>query len=328
MPIRAGRPGPGVKPVLLELAIYLDSVSVSFGPLRQHAIVGCLAAFALLGAMGIIGLRFGHYMRGKQLEQQLTLARSVQTDLLPSGSPVSKSLDFSAACLQASEVGGDFYDVFEVENGQSALVLGDVSGKGISAALLMGVIHGAVRSSCWTGSALDHEESSRRLNRLLCAKTANERFASLFSCYFDPETARLRYVNAGHLPPLLVSRSGADLQVRRLEEGGPVLGLLPSAKYEQGSVSVEPGDLLVMYSDGVLEAQGSDQEEFGEARVLEIIRQNWNQSPDEIRDAILRSVASFLGGQQPHDDQTLLVVRLEPAVKNQDRQNFEAVVCA
>jgi sigma-B regulation protein RsbU (phosphoserine phosphatase) len=279
--------------------------------------------------MGIIGLRFGHYMRGKHLEQQLSLARSVQTDLLPSGSPVSKSLDFSAACIQASEVGGDFYDVFEVENGQSALMLGDVSGKGISAALLMGVIHGAVRSSCWTDSAISHEESSRRLNLLLCAKTASERFASLFSCYFDPETARLSYVNAGHLAPLLVRRSGpAELQVQRLDDGGPVLGLLPSAKYEQGSVSIEPGDLLVMYSDGILEAQGPDQEEFGEGRVLEVIRQNWTKSPGEIRDAILKNVTTFLDGEQPHDDQTLLVVRLEPAVKDQEKKQQEVVAFA
>ncbi|MEO8128278.1 MAG: PP2C family protein-serine/threonine phosphatase, partial [Bryobacteraceae bacterium] len=258
-PIRAGRP------TMAEMAIYLDSVSVSFGLLRQHLIVGCLAAFALLAAMIIIGLRFGHYMRGKQLEQQVDLARSVQKDLLPSGGPMGEGIDFAADCIQASQVGGDFYDVFEVEGGQSALVLGDVSGKGLPAALLMGVIHGAVRSSAWTGSASNHEESSCRLNRLLCAKTAHERFASLFSCYFDPHSARLRYVNAGHLPPLLVSQDElGELSVKRLDDGGPVLGLLPFARYRQGEVRVEPGDLLVMYSDGILEAQGTDEEEFGE----------------------------------------------------------------
>jgi len=321
-PIRVGRP------TMSEMAIYLDSVSVSFGLLRQHLIVGCLAAFALLAAMIVIGLRFGHYMRGKQLEQQVDLARSVQKDLLPSANAVGEGIDFAADCVQASQVGGDFYDVFEVEDGRSALVLGDVSGKGLPAALLMGVIHGAVRSSAWTGSALDHEESSCRLNRLLCAKTAHERFASLFSCYFDPQSARLQYVNAGHLPPLLVSQDEqGSLDVRRLEEGGPVLGLLPFARYTQSEVSVQPGDLLVLYSDGILEAQGANEEEFGEERILKAIRDNWTQSPDAICAAILADMRHFLNGQAPHDDQTLLVVRLEPAGRRQPQRTYETAAC-
>lgn len=315
-------------PAMVEMAVYLDSVSVSFGLLRQHLIVGCLAALALLAAMIIIGLRFGHYMRGKQLEQQVDLARSVQKDLLPSGRAVGEGIDFAAECVQASQVGGDFYDVFEVEGDRAALVLGDVSGKGLPAALLMGVIHGAVRSSAWTGSASEHEESSSRLNRLLCAKTAQERFASLFSCYFDPHSARLRYVNAGHLPPLLVSRGDqVNLEVQRLDEGGPVLGLLPFATYRQGEVCVQPGDLLVMYSDGILEAQGADEEEFGEERVIRAIRENWNASPNAICAAILADIRRFLGDQAPHDDQTLLVVRLEPARQIQTPRSFQAVAC-
>jgi sigma-B regulation protein RsbU (phosphoserine phosphatase) len=273
--------------------------------------------------MAVIGLRFGHYMRGKQFEQQLELARRVQNDLLPSDSPVCEGLDFAANCLQASQVGGDFYDVFEAEDGQVALVLGDVSGKGLAAALLMGVIHGAVRSSQWTGSSVRHEDSLSKLNQLLCAKTANERFASLFSCYFDPETALLHYINAGHLPPLLVSRG----EVQRLGEGGPVLGLLTEATYRQGKVAVEPGDVLVMYSDGILEAQRADEEEFGEERILRIICESRDKSPNEICHAILAGVRSFLGNDAPHDDQTLLVVRLEPAFQRQTGRLFEVTAC-
>jgi len=162
----------------------------------------------------------------------------------------------------------------------------------------------------------------------LCAKTAHERFASLFSCYFDPKTALLRYVNAGHLPPLLVSQTGrTSLEVQRLTEGGPVLGLLPGASYRQGEVTVHPGDLLVMYSDGILEAQGKDQNEFGEERVLQVIRENWAKSPTEIRNAILTNVRHFLGGQAPHDDQTLLVVRLQPVHQAEPQHFREAVAC-
>jgi hypothetical protein len=327
-PFRAIRPplaGPPSSPPVVELAIYLDGVSVPFGLLRQQLIVGCLAAMALVASMIIIGLRFGHYMRGKQLEQQLDMARRVQRDMLPSGCPLCHGLDFAADCIQASQVGGDFYDVFELEDGQAALVLGDVSGKGLSAALLMGVIHGALRSSAWAGSAADHEESLSRLNQLLCAKTANERFATLFSCYFDPQTAVLRYVNAGHLPPLLVRQGRrGKIEVERLREGGPVLGLLPFARYSQGEVTIEPGDLLVMYSDGILEAQNERDEEFGEDRVVQVICQNRDKAPGEICDATLTSVRGFLGRQAAHDDQTLLVVRLEPGSQRRQLHSYES----
>jgi sigma-B regulation protein RsbU (phosphoserine phosphatase) len=330
-PFITGHPplaGPHSLPPVVELAIYLDGVSVPFGLLRQHLIVGCLAAMALVASMIIIGLRFGHYMRGKQLEQQLDLARRVQSDLLPSGSPVCHGLDFAADCIQASQVGGDFYDVFEVEKGQAALVLGDVSGKGLSAALLMGVIHGALRSSCWAGSASDHEESLSRLNQLLCAKTANERFATLFSCYFDPQSGVLRYVNAGHPPPLLVRQGHRGrLEVEHLHKGGPVLGVLPSALYTQSDVNIEPGDLLVMFSDGILEAQNEHDEEFGEDGVLQVICRNRDKSPGEICDSILASVREFLGREAVHDDQTLLVVRLEPISQRRPLHSYEAVAC-
>src|SRR5262249_32378920 len=158
----------------------LDSVSTSFASLRIYLIVGVSGALALMAALILIRLRFPHYLRGQQIEGQLELARHVQADLLPSGKQVSPNLDFATECISAWEVGGDFCDVFNIPGGRTAIVLGDVSGKGISAALLMALIHGAIHSSSWTQSRHDHEEASRSLNTLLCKKTARERFASLF----------------------------------------------------------------------------------------------------------------------------------------------------
>jgi sigma-B regulation protein RsbU (phosphoserine phosphatase) len=174
----------------------------------------------------------------------------------------------------------------------------------------MGLLHGAVRSSYWAGNGAQHEEASRRLNELLCTRTSVERFASLFWCYYDPEAQVLRYVNAGHLPPLVVRCNGAGpAQLRRLEEGGPVLGVISEARYRQGEMAFLPGDLLVMYSDGVVEAADANEEEFGEKRLTSVIQHNSSRSSQEIRDEILRQVREFLGGEVPHDDLTLLVAR-------------------
>ena len=136
-------------------------------------------------------------------------------------------------------------------------------------------------------------------------------FASLFWCYYDPEARKLLYVNAGHLPPFVASSNGSGTpKLQRLEEGGPVLGVIPMAQYQQGEVDFQPGDLMVLYSDGVAEAANSQGEEFGEERLASIIRENWRRSSADIRDTILGRVNEFVGRQQLQDDLTLLVVRV------------------
>jgi len=305
-------PGVGI----VEIAIYLNGVSTRFGPLRQNLIVGCSAGFALLAAVIVIGIRFRNYLRGKQVEEQLAMARLVQFDLLPPGKLLTRDLEFAAQCVPAWQVGGDFYDAFETDDHHIALVLGDVSGKGLSAALVMGVVQGAVHASNATGPAANHEQSADRLNQLLCMKTARERFVSLVWCYFDPLSSVLGYINAGHLPPLLIRRTvSGTFEVHRLDEGGPVLGVLPGATYRQTQVAVQPGDLLVVFSDGILEAANALDEEFGEERILAAVEENWAGSPTEICDAVLAKVRIFLGKELPHDDQTLMVVRLQGVAK-------------
>lgn len=301
-------PGVGI----IEIAIYLNGVSTRFGPLRENLIVGVSAALALWAAVIVIAFRFRAYLRGKKVEEQLAMARLVQFDLLPPGRLKTHDLEFAAQCVPAWQVGGDFYDAFETVDHQVSLILGDVSGKGLSAALVMGVVQGAVHAADATGSAASHEHATERLNHLLCKKTSRERFVSLVWCYFDPAASVLNYINAGHLPPLLVRhRDNGSFEIRRLEDGGPVLGVLPRATFRQSQVAVQPGDLLVVFSDGVLEATNKVDEEFGEERILAAVKDNWSASPGAICDAVLARVRTFLDKELPHDDQTLMVVRLQ-----------------
>ncbi len=222
-PVRRARPRPGARWV--EIALYTDSVSTVFRPLLTNLIVSSSAALGLVASMILMWIRFPNYLRGKQLEQQTELARKVQTDLLPPPNLTFQHLDFAAECIPAWQVGGDFYDVFTTGHGRIAIVLGDVSGKGLPASVVVGLLLGAVRASGWLGGATQHEASSARLSELLRTRTSLERFASLFWCYYEPETQLLRYVNAGHPPPMVVRRNGGgeELEIRRLEEGGPVL---------------------------------------------------------------------------------------------------------
>ncbi|NWG13320.1 MAG: PP2C family protein-serine/threonine phosphatase [Acidobacteria bacterium] len=306
-------PGPGFRggPRYVEVALYFSSASATFGPLVRNLVVSSLAALGLVASMVLLWLRFPHYVRGKQLEQQTELARKVQSDLLPPPNLTLPNLDFAAECVPAYQVGGDFYDVFTARDGRVAMALGDVSGKGLPASVVAGLLLGAVRSSDWMSGAGPHEAASAQLSELLRTRTSAERFASLFWCYYDPAARRLHYVNAGHLPPMLATRNGdRSFDVHRLEEGGPILGVLPNVAYRQGSTAVSDDGLIVLYSDGVVEAENSAGELYGEERLQAAIAANAHRPSHEIRDEILGDVQQFLGKARAQDDLTLVVARL------------------
>jgi serine phosphatase RsbU (regulator of sigma subunit) len=300
---------PATRPVaLLEVGARLDGTDGRLWPLRRNLLINCSGAIALLATLLVIRARFRSYLAGQRLEQEVELARRVQQDLLPAPRDTSATFELAADFAPAADLGGDFYDAFPLSgtNGVgAAFVLGDVSGKGIPAALLTGVIHGAVRSSAWTESARQHRQATEQLNRLLSERASSERFASLFWGYCEGGT--LRYINAGHLAPILMR--GNRPTCLRLDEGGPVLGLLPGAKFETGSVELEPDDLLVLYSDGLVEAVNQQDEQFGEERVLALVQQHRHLSATQLRDRILRAAQAFTGNAELEDDRTLLVLR-------------------
>ena len=289
---------------ILELAISLKAVAGAFDGLRQHLIVGLIASIALLISVGVIGLRAPHYLRGKYLESELQLARRVQSDLQPKPHSVSAHVEFAASAVAADHVGGDFYDIFEAESGKISIVLGDASGKGVPAALLVSVLQGAIRSS----TASLHEFACERVNHMLCERSACERFATLFWAVFDPVTRTLRYVNAGHAAPMLIRQN--QHKIERLDQGGPVLGLLPNARYSAGLVKLEHSDTLVIYSDGITETTDHVEEEFGEARIQQTILDNAEASPEQLCAHIMNSVNVFASADSARDDRTLLVVKL------------------
>jgi hypothetical protein len=312
-PIHTGVHNGPPSPMILEIAMPLSDVDQSnFWPIRRNLFINCSGALALLVTVVVAGFGFRSYAHGKRLEEQLEIARQVQSELLPSQTKKYVGVDMATEYTPAEQVGGDFYDVFQVKNAGTALVMGDVSGKGVPAALLMGVIHGAVRSSLWFQSPALHESESRELNRLLCESVSRERFASMFWCCHDPAMRSLSYVNAGHCPPLLVHGNGTGVEISSLHEGGPVLGVLPDARYEHARVDVSSGDILVMYSDGLVEAANSRGEEYGEDRLRQVLATVTGSSADAVRRAILDSLAAFSGASELRDDLTIVVAHFLP----------------
>ena len=299
----AARPAFGV----VEIAGYMNGAG-NLWALQRNLIINSSAALALLGALALMRVRFKAYLEGLYLARQLENAREVQRNLLPA--PRQDRGDFAIAgdSAPASELNGDFYDVFQVRGNGTAFVVADVAGKGLPAAMLTSVLQGAVRSSNWAGSGRRHVESTRQINQLLCERASGERYASMFWGYFAPESNTLRYVNAGHLPPLLFS-AAAPARPHRLTSGGPVLGLLGAARFEQGERAFEAGDLLVLYSDGILEAANAADEQFGEERVAAVVNAHFHCDAEEIRNRILDAVRAFTGDVAAADDQTLLVIR-------------------
>ncbi len=316
---RPGLVGEGVAPgrprfKLAEIALFSHGAADPFWPLRRDLAVTIVAALALLASMGVFAWRLPAYLRSREINQQLALARRVQQELLPRKCPSCAGLDFAAECIPAWEVGGDYYDVFPTRSGQICMLLGDVAGKGLPAALLMGLLHGAVRAASANWNVENHAELASQLNEILCARTSSDRFVSLFWACYEPRSRELHYVNAGHLPPMVVRRqreSGSE--ILRLETGGPVLGLLPDAPYAQGSLTLQPSDLLVLFSDGLVEAMAPDDTEFGDERLVERIRTASHDSLDQLRQKILNEVQKFVAGRPLGDDLTLLLVRFGPA---------------
>lgn len=283
-----------------EIAVATHGPDDLFGALRSNL------------AMAVVFARLPSYLRGRELEDQFALARTAQQRLLPPAQPPAcDQLDFAATCLPAYQVGGDYYDVFSAPQGQVALVLGDVSGKGLPASLLMAHLHGAVRTVAAFDERVHLAAAADHLNTLLSAVTSRERFASLFWAYYSPREHLLRYVNAGHLAPMLVRRCpDGGFECHRLDIGGPVLGLLPRAVYEQSQVAVSDQDLVVLYSDGLAEATNTSDVEFGEDRLLATLEANWHKPVREIQQNILDAVTRFIGTHALQDDLTLLVARV------------------
>ena len=237
------------------------------------------------------------------MEREMAIAREVQRELLPRAVPAVRGLQLAGVCLPAVGVGGDLYDFLPLAEDRVGLVIADVSGKGIPAALLMAGLQASIRSLALP--ALPPAELNRRLNEMLCRSTAAARYATLFLGFFDGRSGTLTYSNAGHYPPLHLGAAGPT----RLCDGGIPIGLMDDALYNEGRVELKAGDLLALYTDGVTEAPGAADEEFGERRLVEILTRLHGEDLNEIVRSVLEALARWRGAVPQHDDVTLVLAR-------------------
>ena len=241
----------------------------------------------------------------RSLTEQLRIAAQVQSQLFPRRRPLVPKLEYAGLCRLARSVGGDYYDFLELQPGRLWMAVGDIAGKGMSAALLMANLQGLLRSHApLYADELDRLLAS--LNEQMCETSDGSQFASLFYARFDSVMKTLRYVNAGHPPPLLL-RGG---NVEWMGATGPPVGLFEEAAFEVRELPMQTGDLLVVYTDGITEAEGPDGEMFGERRLEELVGRHCDLPVKALVDTILESAALFSGGAVQQDDQALVVARV------------------
>jgi sigma-B regulation protein RsbU (phosphoserine phosphatase) len=242
----------------------------------------------------------------ERVNREMEIAREVQERLFPQEMPDIVDASLAGACRAALGVGGDYYDVFSLEDGRLGLAIGDVSGKGISAALLMASLRASLRGVS-LNSPRNFADLMHKINVLVYEASASNRYATFFFAAYDPKTRRLECVNAGHNPPVLL-RNG---EVIRLEAGGPVVGLLPLAPYLEQALTLEPGDLLLLYTDGISEAMTHDDEEWGEDRMIEAATKVRAKDAAEVLRALFAACDKFTAGAPQHDDMTMLILNLD-----------------
>jgi sigma-B regulation protein RsbU (phosphoserine phosphatase) len=237
-------------------------------------------------------------------DRELQIAQQIQRSLFPRSRPTVEGLDLDATSRPCHQVGGDYYDFIPLEGGRLGVVIADVSGKGTPASILMASVHASLRATAGTAPP---SLLMDRLNRFLCASTQESKYVTLFYGEIDPGARRLSYVTAGHIPPYLVRAEG-DLE--RLRSGGPVLGLLEDAVFEEGEVILGPDDLLAVVTDGVTEALSPGDEEFGDERVGEALRVAETGAGAALR-GLVRAVEEWTGPADGFgDDLTALIMRV------------------
>ena len=234
---------------------------------------------------------------------ELDAGRAIQTALLPKEQPAISGWDIWLYTRPAKEVGGDLVDYIELGDDRFAVALGDVAGKRLGAALWMVKIQATLRALAPRFDALS--KLAAELNAILCRDGVRSRFASLFYLELKPDSSELRTVNAGHLPPIVVTAEGIETKSR----GAPALGLMPGTTYEEERFALAMGDLLLIYSDGVTEAMDGDREFFGDDRLLKLAPQLRELPASEAGERVLAEVAAFVGDERPSDDLSLAILK-------------------
>lgn len=257
-----------------------------------------------------------------KLEREFEIAREVQERLFPQSFPTVPGIEIAAHCRPAHAVGGDYYDVFDIRNGSLAesgtpghgcdrmgIAIGDISGKGMSASLLMASLHASLRGQVLS-SAGDLGTKIANVNRLLYDASESHRYATLFYSELDCATRTLHYVNGGHNPTAVLRHADEAWRVFRLADGGPVVGLLPSAVYTEQTFQLLPGDILLAFTDGISEAMNPAADEWGEDRMIAEAQTLADLNAEELLQHLFRAADDFAAGAPQHDDMTIVLLKI------------------
>jgi serine phosphatase RsbU (regulator of sigma subunit) len=285
--------------------VYLDSL-LGAEPFNEEDL-RIVTALANVAAARIENARLiEESLEKRRMEEDMQMAAEIQRGLLPSAPPVVAGYGICGINFPCRTVGGDYFD-FMMEGDRFLFALGDVSGKGTGAALLMTVLRAAVRAH-WAERPTS--QAVGRINRTVCQNVPSNKYVTFFMGSLDPPSGVVSYVNAGHNPPLLVR---ADGSVDTLAEGGMVLGFVDPTEYGEGTAELRPGDMLVVFSDGVTETWSAADEEYGEARLAELLVRERGLGPEALQAALLEELDDFSRGTKATDDRTLIVIKRMPA---------------
>jgi serine phosphatase RsbU (regulator of sigma subunit)/pSer/pThr/pTyr-binding forkhead associated (FHA) protein len=287
--------------------LYLDSREK--GTLLAGSTRAALETLATEAAVAIENARlYRETMEKARMEQEMRIAAEIQQALLPKAARAGSYFRAAAASLPCRSIGGDFYDYVDLSDGSLGFALGDVAGKGPPAALLSAMMQGIFAAQAATSDA--PSKTITRVNLALYRRGIESRFVTLMYGVLDPD-GRMVYCNAGHNPPLVISPSRGAAGVRRLECGGPIVGLFEAASYEEETVRLAPGDWLVVFSDGISEAMSAEGDEYGEARIIDCVQRNATLDPSKLLEALFSDVREFARGAAQSDDITAMVLRYQ-----------------
>lgn len=285
---------------LIMLGQRIAGQAYSKSDIEYVASVGSLAIISIENA-----LLFQETLEKQKLEKDLETARNIQKNLLPKSMPKLNSFEIAGFNNSAKQVGGDYYDLVKISDDELLFAIGDVSGKGVPAALLMANLQAFLKSICKQGMPLDR--ATDFINDLVSENTTNGSFITFFWGIINDLTRELSYVNAGHNPPLLI-RDGA---IRKLKAGGMILGVMPTLiPYNSEKVQLEKGDFMVFYTDGITEAMDPDYKEFSDERLEELALKLTDKSSSEALNCIIDDVKSYIRGAEQSDDITLIIIKV------------------
>ncbi|MEZ4697237.1 MAG: SpoIIE family protein phosphatase [Rhodothermales bacterium] len=273
----------------------------SEGDTEFVAALGNLASVSIANSMLV-----EEQLEKERLEQEMKLARQIQEKLQPSVSPEVRGLDVAYVALPSRLVAGDYLDIIPLPGERALFAIGDVTGKGMPASLLMSNVQACLHVLLPMDMTL--EEATGHINRVICGNTAFDKFITFFHAIFESETHKLKFVNAGHNPPIVVRANGS---IELLETGGLLLGVMANVPYQLGTLELQTGDVVALFTDGVTEAMNADDEEYGEERLTEVLVSSRAKAPQAILDATLADIRDFTGPVDAlSDDLTMIVIKV------------------